>query len=75
MLSIFSKLKAKLIPGVYIVQHTMAREKNEKWGSEEQNEKEGKRGKEKEKGNRRKGKGGEWFFLLIYGTLLLIIVC
>ena len=51
--------------------------KNEKWGSEEQNEKEGKgkKGKRgKGKGKRRKGKGGEIFFLLIYGTLLLIIV-
>ena len=61
--------------GVYIVQNTMARggnsagEKNEKWGSEEQNEKEGKRGKEKEEKEK-----GESDFLLIYGTLLLIIV-
>ena len=30
--------------------------------------------RKKGKGKRRKGKGGEWFFLLIYGTLLLIIV-
>ena len=46
-----------------------AGEKNEKWGSEEQNEKEGKRGKEKEEKEK-----GESDFLLIYGTLLLIIV-
>ena len=68
------------------MQNTMARgggngagEKNEKWGSEEQNEKEGKMKKGKKKnGERGKEKvekeKGERYFLLIYGTLLLIIV-
>ena len=61
------------IPGVYIVQNTMAREeggngageKNEKWGSGEQNEKEGKREKEKGERKKKKRKRGSVIFLLI----------
>ena len=62
------------------MQKTMARggngagEKNEKWGSEEQNEKEGKRKKGKRGKEKEEKEKGESDFLLIYGTLLLIIV-
>ena len=56
--------------GVYILGgEGMMPGKNEKWGSEKQNEKEGKREKEKEEKEK-----GKVIFLLIYGTLLLIIV-
>ena len=62
------RTKRNLHRGIYFAKY-YGQEKNEKWGSEEQNEKEGKRGKEKEEKER-----GRVIFLLIYGTLLLIIV-
>ena len=74
-------VNGNLKTGLYILQNTMVRggengaaEKNEKWGSEEQNEKDGKRGNEKGERKKKERKRGGVMFLLIYGTLLMIIV-